>query len=93
MVGGYSEKELRAFAVRFNPFETRKRFNLEKPPQFEVVSPEQMNELMASARDNPKLYVWVGAHNVLVSLLDMYGYSDYRHWEKARVVFSDDEDD
>lgn len=93
MVGGYNDKELKAFAVRFNPFETKKRFNLTKPPRFEEVSPEKIKELMASAKEHPKLYVWVGGYNVLVSLLDMYGYSDARHWEKARVVFSDDEDD
>ena len=93
MVGGYSDKELKAFAVRFNPFETRKKFDLENPPRFVEVSPAKLKELMVSARDNPKLYIWVGAHNVLVSLLDMYGYSDYQHWEKARVVFSDDDED
>jgi hypothetical protein len=86
-------KELKAFAVRFNPFETRKRLNLTKPPRLEEVSPNKLKELMASAKEHPKLYVWVGGYNVLVSLLDMYGYSDARHWEKARVVFNDDEDD
>jgi hypothetical protein len=93
MVGGYSDKELKAFAVRFNPFETRKRLNLEIPPRLEEVSPEKINGLMACAKDNPKLYVWAGAHNVLVSLLDMYGYSEHQQWEKARVVFSEDNED
>ena len=47
---------------------------------------------MNRAKEDPKLYIWGGGHNVLVSVLDMYSYSDYRSWEKARVVFSDDEE-
>lgn len=93
MVDGYDDKELKAFAISFNPYETRKRFDLENPPRFEVVSAEKLKELMNRAREDPKLYIWVGGHNVLVSLLDMYSYSDYRSWEKARVVFNDDEQD
>lgn len=60
--------------------------------RFEVVSPEKLRELMKRAREDPKLYIWVGGHNVLISFLDMYSYSDYRRWEKARVVFSDNEE-
>lgn len=93
MVSKYSEKELKAFTVTFSPSETGKRLNLEKPPRFENVSPEEMKQLMARAKENPKLHIWVGGHNVLVSLLDMYGYSDFRHWEKANIVFGDDEED
>lgn len=92
MVGKYSEKELKAFTVTFSPFETGKRLNDEKPPRYVDVSTENLKRLMERARENPKFHIWAGAYNLLISLLDGYSYSDSRQWEKAKIVFSDDEE-
>jgi len=92
MVSQYSEKELKAFAVRFSPFETMKLPDLENPPRFKQVSPEKIKQLMVRAKEHPKLHIWVGGYNVLGSLLDGYDYSDFRQWEKAKVIFRDDEE-
>lgn len=92
MVSKYSEKELKAFTVTFSPFETGKKLNNEKPPRLVEISPEELKRLMARAKENPKLHVWIGAYNILVSLLEAYDYSDFRQWEKANVVFQDDEE-
>jgi hypothetical protein len=54
MVGGYTDKELRGFAVSFNPSETRRTLVLEEPPHFKDVSAEEIRELMDQARKNPK---------------------------------------
>jgi hypothetical protein len=56
------------------------------------ISPEELKRLMVRAKENPKLHIWIGAYNILVSLLDGYNYSDFRQWEKANVVFRDDEE-
>jgi hypothetical protein len=92
MVSKYSEKELKAFTVTFSPFETGKRLNNEKPLRFIEISPEKLKRLMERAKGHPKFHIWVGAYNVLTSLLDGYSYSDFRQWEKAKVVFRDDEE-
>jgi hypothetical protein len=92
MVSKYSEKELKAFTVTFSPSETRKKLNPEKPSRFMEISPEELKRLMARAKENPKLHIWIGAYNNLVSLLDAYSYSDFRQWEKAKVVFHDGEE-
>ncbi len=92
IVGKYSEKELKAFTVTFSPFETGKRLNDENPLRYVDISPEKLKQLMERAKEDPKFHIWVGAYNLLISLLDGYSYSDFRQWEKATVVFSDDEE-
>jgi hypothetical protein len=42
---------------------------------------------------DPKYHVWIGAYNVLVSIVDMYGYSDHKQWVKAKQLFERDEDE
>jgi len=87
MVSKYSEKDLKGFTMTFSPFETGKQLNHEKPPRFMEINPAKLKRLMARAKKNPKLHIWIGAYNILVSLLEAYGYSDFRQWEKAKVVF------
>ncbi len=92
MVGKYSEKELKTFTITFSPIEAGKKLNDEKPPRWMEITPQKLKALMARAKENPKLHIWVGGYNVLVSLLDGYSYSDFRQWEKAKVIFLDDEE-
>jgi len=93
MVSKYSEKELKTFTVTFSPFEAGKRLSPEKPSRLIEGRPEELKRLMERAKEQPKLHIWAGAYSVLVSLMEGYSYSDFRQWEKAKVVFSDDEED
>ena len=38
---------------------------------------------------DPKYHIWIGAYAVLTSIVDMYGYSDYKQWVKANEHFGD----
>lgn len=69
-----------------------KELDLEHPPRYKEVSPEKMKRLMRRAKENPKFHIWAGGYIVLSSLLEMYSYSDFRQLEKAKIVFSDDEE-
>jgi len=42
-------------------------------------------------KTDPKFHIWVGSYSVLASILDMYNYSDYRQWMKAKQHPEDDE--
>lgn len=92
MVSKYSEKELKAFTVTFSPFETGKRLDDEKPPRYVDISSEKLKQLMERAKGDPKFHIWAGAYSLLISLLDGYSFSDFRQWEKAKIVFSEDDE-
>ena len=49
--------------------------------------------IVERAKADPKCHIWLGAYAVLVFIVDMYGYSDYRQWVKAKALFDDEGDD
>jgi len=49
-----------------------------------------MNMLKKRAKSNPKEYMLVGAHNVLVEIVDMHSFSDYKQWMKAEEIFDEE---
>src|SRR3546814_14673268 len=50
-----------------------------------------VDEMMKRANSSPKYHIWLGAYNVIVLIVDMYGYSDYKQWMKAKAIFEEDD--
>jgi hypothetical protein len=99
MVGAYSSQQLRHFTITFNPWEegvreierTKMLGGLKDP---RLVEATDLGRRMKYAREHPREFIWLGAHNVLVSIVDMHGYSDYKNWTKAKkLLFENDKDD
>jgi len=87
-----NDKEIKNFTETFSPHEVvtidkNKKLALKKIDEFE------MKKLTNRARRNPKLHIWVGAHNILCDIGDMRGYSEYKQWEKAKKIIFEDGND
>lgn len=95
MVGRLAPPNFKAFAIAFSPFEAKIR-RLPYDPDMGIGYKADMQEsasvdaVTERMRANPKHHIWLGAYNVLVSIVDMYGYSDYKQWTKAREFFDDE---
>jgi hypothetical protein len=97
LVAGFDAKQLEQFAVSFSPFESLwrrlddKGGALRRSIDPRIVDASQLDKVVARAKADPKVHIWIGAYNVLVSIVEMYGYSDYKQWLKAEALFRDDE--
>ena len=92
MVSKFSPSELKQFTKTFSPSESVTVTDNIGDGLVEV-DPKRMTELMERAKEQPKLHIWVGAHNVLVSIGDNFGYSDYKQYIKAKKILYEDEDE
>jgi len=92
MVSKFTPSELKQFTKTFSPFESVTVTDNIKDGLVEVDG-KRMAELMERAKEQPKLHIWVGAHNVLVSLGDNFGYSDYKQFIKAKQILYKDDDE
>lgn len=99
MVAGFDSTALKHFALAFSPYETHIRaFPLSADPHAKLGYDERLQkvasveEMMRRAKRSPRYHIWLGAYNVLVSIIDMYGYSDYKQWVKAKAVFEEGDD-
>lgn len=99
MVAGFDTTALKNFALAFSPYETLIRtFPLSADSNSRLGYDERLqkvasvDEMMRRAKRSPKYHIWLGAYNVLVSIVDMYGYSDYKQWVKAKAVFEEGDD-
>jgi hypothetical protein len=63
--------------------------NLGYPP--DIQEHATVDKMIERLKVDPKFHIWVGSYSVLTSILDMYGYSDYRQWVQAKKHFEDDE--
>ena len=63
----------------------------QRTPLLVEVDSETMASLMARAKTEPKLHMWVGAINVFTSLGGMYGYSDYQQKIRASQILQENE--
>ena len=96
LVGSLTDKELKRFAISFSPFESHIRRMVDAPlfpdsmPDEKLIMQADINNVIKRAKDNPKEHIWLGAHHTLVSLVDMYGYSDYKQWVKAKELFDEE---
>lgn len=95
MVKTLDATELRNLAISFSPYET----HIRKFPYDPKVKLGYKEDLQNQAKvesviqrffDDPKLHIWIGAYQVLGSIVDMYGYSDFKQWSKAQKHFSDE---
>jgi hypothetical protein len=88
--------QLKQFAIAFSPYETRLR---EMGPRLaslklpETPLPDQavLENVIARAKSHPKEHIWLGGHNVLVGIVEMHEYSEYRQWAKAQQIFGEDD--
>jgi hypothetical protein len=99
MVARFDSTALKQFALVFSPYETHIRtFPLSADPEAQLGYNEKLqkaasvDEMMKRAKRSPKYHIWIGAYNVLISIVDMYGYSDYKQWVKAKTVFEEGDD-
>lgn len=99
MLSAYSGAQLKNFTIAFNPWEENIREMIREPAfnnslQKQLIDGTNLGRRMEDAREDPKEFIWLGAHNVLVSIADMHGFSDYKQWTKAKsLLFEDDKDD
>lgn len=96
MVRALSLPELTQFAIAFSPFERHvRRFPYDPNMKLGYGELEQsassVEHVTSRLKADPKFHIWIGAYSVLVSIVDMYGYSDYKQWVKAKALFSSDE--
>jgi hypothetical protein len=93
MVNSLDSKKLKEFAISFSPLEARlRRMAATKNNKLEIkIEPHmQVEYLVKQAKTKPKFHIWMGALNVLGSILDMYGYSDYKQWAKVNPSNEDE---
>jgi len=84
-VGSLKSDALQRFAVAFSPSETLTRKAMQHPKLAKSLDPRLIEQstiesVVERARQDPKLHIWLGAYGTLSTLVDMYSYSDYKHW-------------
>lgn len=89
-ISSMSDQEIKKFVKTFSPHET-KIIDKTKKLALKEIDEEEMKKLVERAKSNPKLHIWVGAHNVLTDIGDMHGYSEYKQWKKAKKIVFEDE--
>ena len=92
MVAKYSPAELRNFTKTFSPDECVTVSDNIKDGLVEI-GENKMAELIERAKDYPKIHIWIGAHNVLVSIGNNFGYSDYKQYIKAKKILFEAEEE
>jgi hypothetical protein len=89
MVRNMDHKAAQTMAISFSPYET---FMREHPfdessklgYQGAALAQSQIPAVTERFKADPKYHIWIGAHNVIVSIVDNYSYSDYLRWTKDR---------
>jgi hypothetical protein len=96
MVNEFDAAALKLFALAFSPHETQiRQFPASADPKSGLGYDEtfqkaaSVEKMIKRATTSPKFHIWLGAYNVLISIVDMYGYSDYKQWVKANELFQD----
>jgi hypothetical protein len=89
-------QETQRLAVAFSPFEAHiRQFPYDPSMKLGYQADMQTQATIAAVVDrfkaDSKYHIWIGAYSVLVSIVDMYGYSDYKLWSRAKQHFTDDE--
>lgn len=94
LVAGLDAAEVKNLAISFSPFETTIR-QFPYDPKMKLGFDERLQAqanvqaITSRFKTDPKYHIWIGAYSVLTSIVDMYGYSDYKQWVKAKEHFSD----
>lgn len=88
--------EVKNLAVSFSPFETHiRQFPCEEKMKLgydaELQAQAMIEAVTKRFKADPKYHIWIGACSVLTSIVEMYGYSDYKQWVRAKQHFSNDD--
>jgi hypothetical protein len=88
MVERLDAQALKNMAIAFSPHDTHVRKFPYDPEMKLGYNDERQKASSISAVMNrfnidPQFHIWAGAYSVLVSIVDMYDYSDYKQWVKA----------
>ena len=85
MINKFSESELKTFAINFSPYETLMRsvkpiFQKEDMQDYhkEIKEQSEITNIIKRAKKNPKFHIFIGAYNLLIHLIDMHGFSDFK---------------
>lgn len=94
-VAGLAPSELKQFAVAFSPYESRIRGFPKMKLGYDqgLQNAASVEAIIKRAKADPKFHIWLGAYAVLISIVDMHGYSDYKQWVKAKAVFESEDDE
>jgi hypothetical protein len=97
LLGTLEAAEVKNLAISFSPFETTiRQFPYESKMKLgfdeNFQAQAKIDAVTERFRADPKCHIWIGAYSVLTSLVDMYGYSDYKQWVKAKKHFADDDE-
>jgi len=81
-------EQIKQLAISFSPYDTLiRKFPYDPKMKLGFGPVEQKHASIAQVverfKTNPKVHIWAGGYNVLISLVDMYGYSEYRQWAKS----------
>ena len=97
MVSDFDKNQKKRFAIAFSPFETTIRsfdkLDLPKPKRNKDLDKQiNIGNIIKRFEENPKVHIWAGAYDVLVSIVDMHGYSDFIQWQKANKLIDEERD-
>jgi hypothetical protein len=96
MVASLEAAEVRNLAIGFSPYEMHIR-QFPYDPKMKLGYKEDLQaqatieSVVKRFSGDPKYHIWIGAYEVLGSIVDMYSYSNYKQWVKAKQHFEDDE--
>ncbi|MFM2399693.1 MAG: hypothetical protein RL341_1850 [Pseudomonadota bacterium] len=94
LVSSLDGAEVKNLAIAFSPYETTIR-KFPYHPDMKLGFDERLQAqakveaVLKRFKADPKYHIWIGAYSVLTSIVDMYGYSDYKQWVKAKEHFTD----
>jgi len=97
-VSKLDKNQLKSFSLAFSPFESTLRkidsiMPTVKSKQDDLSDYAKIDKMITRAKSNPKLHIWIGAYNLLVSISDSKGYSDFQNENLARdIMFNFEEE-
>lgn len=96
-VASLEPNEAQRLAIAFSPFETHIREfpydpGLKVGYQADLQKAATVRAVTDRFRADPKYHIWIGGYSVLVGVVDMYEYSDYKQWSKGKKHFTDDDE-
>jgi hypothetical protein len=89
LVAGLTQQALQNMAVAYSPYEAfvREHFAGGEALGLELgqnlIEQSEPGAVTRRFKADPKYHMWIGAHAVLISLVDQYDYSDYLRWSRS----------
>jgi len=82
--------DLKRHAISFSPFEFFIVELEKKDKDFKIKNAPTVKDMIQRMLSDPKEYIWYGAHAVLIHISEMFHYSDYLQWKKAKRLLQDE---